>query len=171
MAEKIEFDTQVNARDLFDFKVYHYYHSSGGIFGTLFGIIAVVICVISVGRTNISYTLMMGLFAVMFTVYPPISMLLKSRQQVKKGIFDKPVHYSVTKEGITLSQEELSENVGWDEIYKIKFTGKSLILYISALRANVLPLRNLGDKAKDFVSLAKQELQPFQVKVKESKLK
>lgn len=166
MIEKIEFDTKVNSKDLLDFKFYHYYHSTSGIFGTIFGIIALVICIVSAGKTNISYTLMMGLFAVMFTIYPPISMLLKSRQQAKKGVFDKPVHYLVTEEGITLSQDEITEQITWDEIYKIKFSGKSLILYISALRANVLPLRDLGENAKAFTKLAKQKLKPFQVKVK-----
>ena len=59
---RAEFETEITAKDLMDFKVYHNYHSVSGIAGLLFGIIALVICVISINQVNISYTLMMGFF-------------------------------------------------------------------------------------------------------------
>lgn len=169
-ADIIEFDTLVNASDLFNFKVNHYYRSSSGIFGTAFGVIALVVCIASYGRTNISYTLMMGLFAFMFIIYPPVSMRMKAKTQAKQVEFSKPIHYIINSEGISLSLDDMRESITWDDVYKIRFTGRNLVLYISSMRANVLPLRDMKQTAVPFIKLAKSKLKPFQVKVNEAKL-
>ena len=57
---QVQFETQVTEQDLMNFKLYHNYHSVGGVAGLLFGIVALIICVVSVGQVNISYTLMIS---------------------------------------------------------------------------------------------------------------
>ena len=100
---QVQFETQVTEQDLMNFKLYHNYHSVGGVAGLLFGIVALIICVVSVGQVNISYTLMMGFFGLFFTVYTPIGMKLKVKQQMKTvAAFKEPVRYTVTEEKILL---------------------------------------------------------------------
>ena len=70
---QVQFETQVTEQDLMNFKLYHNYHSVGGVAGLLFGIVALIICVVSVGQVNISYTLMMGYLGLFITVYTPNS--------------------------------------------------------------------------------------------------
>lgn len=95
---QVQFETQVTEQDLMNFKLYHNYHSVGGVAGLLFGIVALIICVVSVGQVNISYTLMMGFFGLFFTVYTPIGMKLKVKQQMKTvAAFKEPVRYTVTE--------------------------------------------------------------------------
>ena len=102
---QVQFETQVTEQDLMNFKLYHNYHSVGGVAGLLFGIVALIICVVSVGQVNISYTLMMGFFGLFFTVYTPIGMKLKVKQQMKTvAAFKEPVRYTVTEEKILLQQ-------------------------------------------------------------------
>lgn len=168
---KAEFETKVEAKDLMDFKVYHNYHSVSGIAALIFGIIALIICVVSIGQVNIAYTLMMGFFGLFFTVYTPIGMWLKVKKQMKKvPAFREPVKYTVTSEKIELTQGEIKEELLWDDIFKIICTGKSLVLYITAVRANIIPLESLGGSAQTFLEIARQKLRPFQVKVNEKKL-
>ena len=45
---QVQFETQVTEQDLMNFKLYHNYHSVGGVAGLLFGIVALIICVVSV---------------------------------------------------------------------------------------------------------------------------
>jgi hypothetical protein len=169
--QKAEFETNINESDLMDFKVYHNYHSVGGVAGLLFGIIALVICVVSINQVNISYTLMMGFFGIFFTVYTPIGMKLKVKKQVKSvAAFREPVKYTVTEEKIVLQQGEVTEEMLWDDIFKIKCTGKSLILYITSVRANIIPLRDIKDQAEAFLQIAEKKLKPFQIKVNKNKL-
>lgn len=167
---KAEFQAKIGEKDLMDFKVYHNYHSISGVAALLFGIIALVICVISIRQVNISYTLMMGFFGLFFTVYTPISMKLKVRQQIRTiAAFKEPMKYTVTEEKITLTQGAVSEDLLWDDIFKMKCTGRSLVLYITAVRANIIPLECLGMEAENFISIAEKKLKPFQMKFDRAK--
>lgn len=170
-ALKAEFETEIESKDLMDFKMYHNYHSVSGIATVAFGIIAIIICVVSVGEVNVAYTLMMGFFGLFFTVYTPIGMALKVRGQMKKvPAFRQPVKYTVTTDKIVLTQGDVKEELLWDDIFKIVFTGKSVVLYITAVRANIIPAESLGSNAETFIAIAKQCLRPFQIKVNEKKL-
>lgn len=171
---RAEFEANISEKDLMDFKIYHNYHSFGGVMGLLFGIIALVIFALTVSNdsVNVSYKLMMIFFGCMFTVYTPISMKLKAKQQIKTvSIFKAPVRYTVTEEKIVLSQGEVSEDLLWDDIFKIKFTGKSIVMYITSVRANIIPIRDIGTQADAFIAIAEKKLKPFQVKVSMDKLK
>ncbi|MDD3240306.1 MAG: YcxB family protein, partial [Lachnospira sp.] len=83
----------------------------------------------------------------------------------------EPVKYTVTEEKMVLSQGEVSEDLLWDDIYKIKFTGKSIVLYLTAVRANVIPIGCLGDQLEPFMDIAEKKLKPFQIKVDMEKAK
>ena len=149
---QVQFETQVTEQDLMNFKLYHNYHSVGGVAGLLFGIVALIICVVSVGQVNISYTLMMGFFGLFFTVYTPIGMKLKVKQQMKTvAAFKEPVRYTVTEEKILLQQGAVPEEM--------------LVLYITSVRANIIPLRDIGDELDAFLTIAEKKLKPFQIKV------
>lgn len=167
---KVEFQAKITEKDLMDFKVYHNYHSISGVAALLFGIIALVICIVSINQVNISYTLMMGFFGLFFTVYTPIGMKLKVRHQIKSiAAFQEPMKYQVTAEKITLTQGDVCEDLLWDDIFKIKCTGRCLILYITAVRANIIPLDGLGTEAEAFIRIAEQKLKPFQMKFDRAK--
>lgn len=168
---RVEFETKVGEKDLMDFKLYHNYHSVSGIATVLFGIIAMVICIVSIGEVHISYTLMMGFFGLFFTVYTPIGMALKVRNQMKRvPSFREPVRYTVTAEKILLAQGDVKEELLWDDIFKIICTGKSIVLYITAVRANIIPLEALGEQAEAFLAIAKHCLRPFQIKLNEAQV-
>lgn len=168
-----EFETKVEAKDLMNFKIYHNYTSISGIATLLVGIVMLVMCltISSYDNANISYILISGFFGLFFTVWTPIGMWLSVRKQMKKAEgFKEPIKYVVTAEKIKLSQGEVEEELSWDDIFKIKSTGKSVILYISTVRANVIPLRCIGDEAGDFIELARKKLRPFQVKLNDKKV-
>lgn len=170
---KVEFESHVKEKDLMDFKIYHNYHSFSGIAGLIFGIIALVIFALTVTNdgVNISYKLMMLLFGFMFTVYTPISMKLKVKQQMKTvRALKEPVKYTVTEDKIVLEQGEITEDLLWDDVFKIKFTGKSMVMYLTAVRANIIPIKDMGVQTEKFVQIARKRLKPFQVKVNMDKV-
>ncbi len=170
---KAEFETKVDAKDLMNFKMYHNYTSWSGVVSLLIGIIMLVICVITstYENANISFVLITGFFGLFFTVWTPIGMWLSVKKQMKKAeAFKEPIKYTVTSEKIVLSQGEIEEELSWDDIFKIKSTGRSIILYITAVRANVIPLRCIGGEAENFIKIARKKLRPFQVKINDKKL-
>ncbi len=170
---KAEFETTIEAKDLMNFKVYHNYHSVSGIISLIFGVIMLTVCgwVSTYENANISYILMSGFFGLFFTVWTPIGMWLSVRKQMKKAeAFKEPIKYVVTSEKITLSQGEIVEELTWDDVFKIICTGKSLVFYITPVRANIIPLCNIGDEVEDFIKIARKKLRPFQVKLNDKKV-
>ena len=155
MEDRIEFDSVITEKALNDFKMYHVFHNVGGVFGYVFAAFAIVMCVLGViFKMSPKYIVMMGLFGVFFFFYP----------------FKEPMHYSAGEDKIIVSQGDMSEELAWEQIYKIRFTGSNLILYLSSVRANVLTVNSMGEAAVPFVKMCQKKLKPFQVKVNMDKL-
>ena len=113
----------------------------------------------------------MGLFGVFFFFYPIVNMRLGTKKQMKTvAAFKEPMHYSAGEDKIIVSQGDMSEELAWEQIYKIRFTGSNLILYLSSVRANVLTVNSMGEAAVPFVKMCQKKLKPFQVKVNMGKL-
>lgn len=170
---KIAFDSIVTEKALNDFKAYHNIHTIAGVFGYMFSVFAIAMCVIGI-KYDMSdkYVTMMGLFGVFFLVYPTLSSRLSSKRQMKTmQVFQAPMHYSVGEDKIVVSQGETVEELPWECIFKVRFTGTNLILYLSAVRANVLTVDSMGDKAVAFAEICARKLEPFQIKVNMAKLK
>ena len=173
MKDVVEFDSQVTEKSLNDFKRYHNLHSAGGIFQYVFAVFVLVMSGLGIYfKMSGQYISMMGLFGGFMLLYPSINMRQNTKKQMKKvEAFKAPLHYVVSEEGIVVSLDDNAEEVSWDQIYKIVFTGKNLVLYLNAVRANVLTLDTMRDSATDFVALSRKKLEPFQVKVNDNKLK
>lgn len=169
--EKVEFVTDIQMNDLMDFKIYHNYHSFSGLATVLFGVIMIVISCVSIGRFNIAYTLMTGFFGFFFTIYTPVGIYLRVKKQIKTiPAFKEPVKYTVTNEKIALSQGDITEDLLWSDIYKIKFTGKNMVLYITSINANIIPLRCVDSCLEDFLEIVRKQLKPYQVKFSDKKV-
>ena len=166
-----EFEACIEAKHLPDFKIYHNYHSVSGIATLLFGVIMLVVFVISIGQVNVTYSLMTGFFGLFFTVYTPIGMILKTKKQIKKNpAFGEPIKYTVSEQKIIVSQADIQEELKWDDIYKIKSTGKCFVIYVTSIRANIIPFECVGTQAEHFLAIARKKLAPFQIKVNDSKV-
>ena len=171
MKEKVEFDSKVTEKDLIKFKLYANYTSVGGIFGLIFAVVELIVCFVSIGRTEISYTLMLATFGLLFLLYPPISSILSAKKQIKKiPAFAAAIHYTFDADGIRLIQGEIDEKLEWQNVYKIKIANDSLLIYLTTINANIIPIRDCRDSLTDIVSIAKTNLKPFQVKISEKKV-
>lgn len=80
----IEFDSKVTEKDLLRFKFYHKYHTISGMAEIMLALIMIVLCVISIGRVNASYSLMVGVFGVFFLVFPSVDMKHRAKDRWKR---------------------------------------------------------------------------------------
>ena len=172
MEDRIEFDSVITEKALNDFKMYHVFFFFFGVFGYVFAAFAIVMCVLGViFKMSPKYIVMMGLFGVFFFFYPIVNMRLGTKKQMKTvAAFKEPMHYSAGEDKIIVSQGDMSEELAWEQIYKIRFTGSNLILYLSSVRANVLTVNSMGEAAVPSVKMCQKKLKPFQVKVNMDKL-
>ena len=80
MDSVIEFDSKVTEKDLLRFKFYHKYHTISGMAEILLALILIVLAVISAGKVNVSYTLMVGVFGIFFLIFPSVDMKLRAKR-------------------------------------------------------------------------------------------
>ena len=80
------------------------------------------------------------------------------------------LHYRIDNKGITVSLNDVTETLGWDKIYKIKFDGANIDVYMTTVNANIIPVRDFNGRADEFIRMAQQHLKPFQIKVDVKKM-
>ena len=156
----MEFDVQIKSGDLYDYMMKHTYNSPAGLLGSVVGALMVV-----VGLAKM-YVLFIVLGAVLL-LYLPYTLFIKSKRQSLNPVFQKPLHYRVDEEGITVSQGEVSETQKWENIYKAISTSKSIIVYTSKVNAWIFPKRELGDETMGLIQMIVTHMDASKVKIRQ----
>lgn len=141
------FQVSITSKDMFDYNFYHNYRNFQGIISLILGIVMLVVSFMAFRADgNISYILITGFLGIFFTVITPVRIYFKSVQQVKlTPSFQKPIQYTISEEELVIEQEGAKAVLPMTEIIKAVDTGKSIVLYVSSLRAYIFPKRELGD--------------------------
>ena len=156
----MEFDVQIKSGDLYDYMMKHTYNSPAGLLGSVVGALMVV-----VGLAKM-YVLFIVLGAVLL-LYLPYTLFIKSKRQSLNPVFQKPLHYRVDEDGITVSQGEVSETQKWENIYKAISTSKSIIVYTSKVNAWIFPKRELGDETMRLIQMIVTHMDASKVKIRQ----
>ena len=81
-------------------------------------------------------------------------------------MFQKPLEYEVTEKGLTVTQNGQSAENTWDNIMRVVSTSKSLIIYITRMRAIILPKESMGDDYMAVVELISKNVPAKKVKIR-----
>jgi len=162
--QEVKFSVQMKTVYMFDFLYWHSYHGITGIINYALSFAGIAALLAGFGKENTMVTVMLVALALLFTVINPLSLLHKAARQVKKSpAFAKPLLYTFDKKGFSVSQEENTSSVNWDAVVLIRETGKSIILYLGAANAQILPKKEIGGQLDAFKTLIKEVL-PQQAK-------
>ena len=153
----VTFDISITGKDMFDYNVYHNYRHFQGIISLLLGIAMLILCVAAyIQDGNISYILITGFLGIYFTILTPVKIYFKSYTQVKMTpSFMKPIKYTLSEELLLIEQDGAKAEIPMSDIIKVRDTGKSIVLYVSAVRAYILPKKQLEGKldlVKDIIN-------------------
>lgn len=155
----LEMDVKINTGDIFDFLLAHTYNSSIGILGSCLGGILVVAGLI----THKWICLFVGL---LILLYLPYMLYTKSRKQANSPAFKQPLHYILDENGLTVSREEESQSLPWEEIYKATSTSRNIIIYTSKEKATIIPRRELGENKNQCIEIISTHMPPAKVKIR-----
>ncbi|GFI30620.1 MAG: YcxB family protein [Lachnospiraceae bacterium] len=162
----VEFDTTITEKDMYQFNLYHAYHGFQGIVATLVGVWVLIMAVITFGKVEMMYTLLYLVFGVVFLVYVPVSLNLRSKQQIRNSeILKQALHYKIDDAGIHVSQGEETAELEWKQIYKMVSTRNSLLIYSNRVNAYVIPREAVGGKYEEVVGLAVNHLEGYRLKL------
>lgn len=157
---KLEFDVNINTKALYDYMLHHTYSSFSGILGTAVGALLIV----SYFETKAFLYL---IFGVVVMLYLPWTLLLKAKKQVlSTPAFKNPLHYTMTEEGIYVSQEGNEELQSWDTMHKAISTRNSIILYTTPVSAAIFPRVDLKGLTSDVIEMISINMPPRKVKIR-----
>lgn len=165
MAVKVDVKMTKNA--MFDFKLYTSYTSLSGIVGVIAGGACAVLGVQNLMSGNTTGATPFILIAIFFLVGTPLSMWMRSAEQVlKTPMFQKPITYEFTEEGVRISQDDQSVMNEWINFHKAVSTNKSIILYVTNVRALIFPRESLGEQYGAVVQMISTHMPAKKVKIR-----
>ena len=163
----VEFDIKITDKDMYRFNMHHAYTGFQGIFATVLGLAVLVVAFLTSGKVEAVYSFLYVLFGIIFLVYTPVSLKLRSKRQLLVSpVLKETLHYKVDEEGVHVSVGEQTADLAWNMIYKMVSTKSNLLIYSSRVNAYVIPLVQLGDRYPAVKALAEQKLENYRLRMK-----
>lgn len=163
----IEFDIKLTSKDMYRFNLYQTYTGFQGWFSIIFSLVILVLSVITYGDVTLTYTLMYAAFGIIFLIYTPVSLWLRSKHSLAASeVLRNTLHYKITEKGFNVSQGEAGAELSWEQIYKMVATKSNVLVYSSRINAYVIPREQLGETYTEVAKIANEKLPKFRVKMK-----
>lgn len=151
---ELSFDTNVKEKELFKFSINNMYRKITGIIWILFSVAVIFVTVYTWGNVGIEKSILMIVLAALYTVINPVLLWVRAKGQVKRNeSFQKPLHYMINETGITISQDDKSDKTKWTEMWKAVKYGNLVVVYVSTIRAFIIPIKDVADKFDTLVEL------------------
>lgn len=164
---KTEFDITLESRDLYRFTLHHTYTGAQGILSVVVAILAFAAAAATRGTVSPAYTVVYILFGILFLVYLPLSLYLKTMQQFKTAeTFRRPLHYCLDDTGVHTSQGDAQADLPWEQIYRIVATKNNLLIYSTRINAYVIPREQIREEYAQIRTLAEAHLPGYRRKMK-----
>ena len=156
----VETDVKITAADLYDYMLMHTYNSSSGIIGSTVGALLIV-------AAFLTQKWMLILAGAVILLYLPVTLYTNSKLQWNANTaFQKPLHYVLDDDGVTVSQGDVKESQSWDNMVKAVSTTRSIILYTSGRNASIFPKEQLGDQRAALIEIISTHMPPQRVKTR-----
>ena len=144
---KIEFDVQMTTAKMYDYMLYHTFHSFSGIMGEVVGVMLIA-CFIA------SHKPLYLIAGIIVVLYLPVALFMNVKKQVMLNpVFKEPLHYTLDEEGITVASGDATDSQKWEDMHKAVSTGKSIVIYTNKINACIFPKTDLGDKLPDAIRM------------------
>lgn len=161
-----EFDVTITGRDMFRFNIYHAYHGFQGIIATLVGVWVLVMAGLTFGKVSVMNTILYIVFGILFLVYVPGTLYLRSKKQVSSSeVLKNALHYRIDDAGIHVSQGEQTADLEWKQIYKMVSTRTQLLIYSSRVNAYIIPKELIEEHYQTILGLAISHLESYRLKM------
>ncbi len=107
------------------------------------------------------------ILAALFLVVTPVSLKGKAKTQVQRTkMFQKPLEYELSEEGVTVRQGELEVTDKWEDFSKAVSTNRAVILYVTRMRALIFPRESMEEQYEAAVKMISTHMPPKNVKIR-----
>lgn len=155
MKEEISFSVKMTAKEVYKFTLYHIYHSFSGFLGILLAAFSLIMLATSFQTLSNQTRTFLILLAAWVIVIDPLMLYSRAKSQVKKNkVYQKPLTYTLNADGITVSQEEISQTVAWERLRFIIETKSQYLIYSNRINAFIFPKEAVGDNCQALEEMA-----------------
>ena len=163
----VKFDVKMTKEAMFDFMLYSSMTSTSGIIGVVIGGLFLFLGIKQIAMGELHTAMTYFMFAALFLIGNPINTKIHASEQVKRTpMFQKPITYELNETGVTVSQDELSAENGWEEFRKVISTNKSIIMFITKKRAIIFPKESMGEQYPAVVKMISTHMPANKVKIR-----
>lgn len=156
---KVEVSVKLSVIDMYYFMLRHTYTAFSGWFGIVISLAAFVLLICGVGRGDKRAVFALIFLSLLFTVINPLILFIKSWKQVKLSpMFQKPISYGFGDGGIEIRQGEERAAVYWDEVVKAVCKENLIIIYMSRIRAFILPVRQFEEECDKVMGIIRENV-------------
>jgi type IV secretory pathway VirB2 component (pilin) len=164
---KVSFDVQLTSKDLFRFNMYQTYTTTQGPVSIILAILVFVMAGTSIRSGAADYGVLYIVVGIVFLAYIPLTLWTRAKQTMKKNeVLAGVLHYTVSAEGIEVSQKDDTGMLGWKEIYKMISTKSQVLIYSNRVNAYIIPREQLGDQYEDLKAIAKEQLESYRFRMR-----
>lgn len=153
---EVRLKVSISVKDMYMFLLNNTYRKLSGVVYILFSLVVIGIAIYTWEDVPFSNTLLLVALAALYTVVNPIMLYVRARRQVHKSSQLKNLEYIINSAGIKVAQGDEFCDVTWDEIWKSVKYGSSVIIYVTTIRAFILPMSSLGKQYNSLVDLLNQ---------------
>lgn len=164
---KTEFDIQLHTIDMYRYNLYHTYTTASGYLAILISFIAFAAAVRKWGEVSLSQSVMYVALGVILLVYTPLTLYLRSKQQVQGSpVLKNVLHYTIDDAGVTTSQGEMSSTLLWEQVYRVVATKHNILVCINPRNAFIIPREQVMQEYDAIRQIAQEHLEKYRFKMK-----
>ena len=157
---KIEFDVNMTTPVMYDYMMYH---TLTGIQFWMAEAIGIMLLIMFFVNHNPLYILA-GLIVL---VYLPVERYIQAKKQVTLNpVFKETLHYTLDDDKMAVDVLDEHMEAPWDQVVKVRSTGKNLILYTNRVTATIFPKEMLGENYDKAVELIRKGVPSERVKIR-----
>lgn len=154
----MKFEVRLGTVDLWRFSMYHVNKGIQGIFNLLFTAAAILTLVFAWDQLSGGYIAFLVMCALIFSVWQPFLLYLKSRKQAQTAGIREPLTLEFGEENVKVSQVGQEMELPWDQVAKIVKTRHMVIVYTDRIHAYLLPVETVGNDMEKFSALLRARL-------------
>ena len=163
----VKFNVKMTEDYMYDFMLYHNYTHFSGLLGAIVGVLAVGLAISNFLKGDTQSAGFALIVAILFLVVTPRTTKQRASMQVKNSkMFQDVLEYEFNEEGITVRQGELEATTSWEECSKAVSTQKSVIIYITRVRALIFPKACMGEQYEEAIKMIHTHMPPAKVKIR-----
>ncbi len=165
--QEIKISVSMKFSNMYDFLLHYNYKGFAGMIGPAFSILALGALCISYSVLSKGQITLLMIASLLFTVINPLLIALKAAKQIKLNpTFRDPLFYTLDEEKITVSQNEESLPMPWKDVIEVMETRCNITVYLSKVRALVLPKEDIGTQLPEVKELIRRSVQHGKVRLK-----